>query len=303
MFICLADGLLYFRQGRIQMGHILKNSIIYTVVLLSIFALGGCGSPPTTDSNAASNSNGASSDGYTTAEQAVEAGIYYLENDETQKAIDAFNKAIEMDPNQADAYFQLGITYALLEARDIADVRAPSEPAASSGNSADASKPNSQVNFEKAVEAYKARIAVNLDDAGSYFGLGRSLNKLNRDEEAKKALLAAVEKSPENVTYIIALGAILMKLAQYPAAIVQLKLALELDPDNPEALQRLEDAQAGRSRVNYSSSPKPSPSKTPVANANTANTNTQPPDANTAQKSPTPAKPPPTPAKPAANKP
>jgi len=285
------------------MGHILKNSIIYIVVLLSIFALGGCGSPPTTDSNAANNSNSASSDGYTTAEQAVEAGIYYLENDETQKAIDAFNKAIEMDPNQADAYFQLGITYALLEARDIADVSAASEPAATSGNSADASKPNSQVNFEKAVEAYKARIAVNLDDAGSYFGLGRSLNKLNRDEEAKKALLAAVEKSPENVTYIIALGAILMKLAQYPAAIVQLKLELELDPDNPEALQRLEDAQAGRSRVNYSSSPKPSPSKTPVANANTANTNTQPPDANSAQKSPTPAKPPPTPAKPAANKP
>jgi len=121
-------------------------------------------------------------------------------------------------------------------------------------------------NFEKAVEAYKAQIAKNPEDAASYYGLGRSENKLNLDPEAKKALQEAVKKDPDNAVYIIAYAAILMKLAQYPEAVTQLKAALQKDPNNVEAQQRLEDAQAGKSRVQYSPTPKPSPTpkKTPT---------------------------------------
>jgi len=205
----------------------------------------------------------------TDANQALEMGSDLLENNETEKAIDALLRATELNPDLAEAWFKLGIAYSLIEKQQAldaqSDVNAP-------GDTQKQGKPNSEKAFRKAIEAYKKIVAQNPDDDVSFFNLGRAYNKLNEDEDAAKALKQAVKLKPDDSDYQTELGAILIKLAQYHEAIPPLKKALELDPENSRAAGLLEDAQAGRNRIDYSS---PKSNSNVNANANvTANSNT-----------------------------
>ena len=215
----------------------------------------------------------------TDARQAMALGDQLLENNETEKAIEAYMRATEIDPNLADAWFKLGIAYGLIEKEQ--ELAAQNDV-----NATDASgkqeKPNSEKAFRKAVEAYKKILDQNSEDHAALFNLGRSYNKLNEDQEAAKALREAVKLNPEDSEYQTELGAILIKLAQYREAIPPLNKALELDPDNSRAADLLEDAQAGRSRVDYVN-PKSNSNSNSAANSNsnsnansavTANSNT-----------------------------
>jgi tetratricopeptide (TPR) repeat protein len=211
----------------------------------------------------------------TDANQAMELGNQLFENNETEKAIDAYLRATEIDPELADAWFKLGIAYGLIEKQQEldaqSDVNAP-------GDTQKGGRTNSEKAFRKAVEAYKKLLAINPDDDAALFNLGRSYNKLNEDEEAAKAVRQAVKLKPDNSEYQTELGAILIKLAQYHEAIPPLKKALELDPDNSRAADLLDDAEAGRNRVDYIP-PKKDANANANANANVnanvgANTNT-----------------------------
>ena len=200
----------------------------------------------------------------TDANQAMELGNQLFENNETEKAIDAYLRATEINPDLADAWFKLGIAYGLIEKQQQldaqSDVNAP-------GDAQKSGRTNSEKAFRKAVEAYKKMLAENPDDDAALFNLGRSYNKLNEDDEASKALKQAVKLQPENSEYQTELGAIFIKLAQYHEAIPPLKKALDLDPDNSRAADLLDDAEAGRNRVDYTP-----PKKDAHANAN-ANAN------------------------------
>jgi tetratricopeptide (TPR) repeat protein len=112
-----------------------------------------------------------------------------------------------------------------------------------------------------------------------------------------------VKLNPEDTEYQTELGAILIKLAQYREAIPPLKKALELDPENIRAIDLLEDAEAGRSRVNYSSTPKEEKKKpgdntnsSPSSNSNSSSTPSNsklpsPPASSGTRPKPTPARP------------
>ena len=210
----------------------------------------------------------------TDAQQAMALGDQLLENNETEKAIEAYMRATEIDPNLADAWFKLGIAYGLIEKEQ--ELAAQNDVDVTDG-SAKQEKPNSEKAFRKAVEAYKKILDQNPEDHAAWFNLGRSYNKLNEDQEAAKALKEAVKLNPEDSEYQTELGAILIKLAQYREAIPPLKKALELDPDNSRAADLLEDAEAGRSRIDYVG-PRSNSNASPNTNAN-ANTNS---NANTA---------------------
>jgi tetratricopeptide (TPR) repeat protein len=225
---------------------------------------------------------------------ALSEGNRYLDEGETEKAIDALSQAVKLDPDLAEAWFKLGIAYALTEKRD--ETLVANED--TSSNKPSRSKPNSEKAFEKAVTAYKKVIEANEQDDVAYFNLGRAYNKLNEDQDAAKALKQAVKLKPDDTEYQTELGAILIKLAQYQEAIPPLKKALELDPENIRAQELLEDAEAGRSRVNYTSTPKDKSNSN--TNANTNTNTTVPPDAKVSPpaNSATPAKPRPTPTRP-----
>jgi len=196
----------------------------------------------------------------TDADQAMTIGDQLFENNETEKAIDAYLRAAEINPDLADAWFKLGIAYALIEKQQALEAQNDVNAA---GEEQKGGRTNSEKAFRKAVEAYKKILAQNPDNDAALFNLGRSYNKLNEDEEAAKALRQSVKLQPENSEYQTELGAILIKLAQYHEAIPPLKKALEIDPDNSRAADLLDDAEAGRNRVDYTP-----PKKDANANAN-----------------------------------
>src|SRR5687768_3790769 len=55
---------------------------------------------------------------YSDAGVALADGTKYLDTGETDRALDALLQAVKLDPNLAEAWFRLGIAYALAEKRD-----------------------------------------------------------------------------------------------------------------------------------------------------------------------------------------
>jgi len=270
-----------------------------TFVLISALLIAACGGAPGDSANEPANSSTGTE--YSDARVALAEGTRLLDSGETDQAIAVLNQAAKLDPDLADAYFQLGVAYALVEMRDAGVVTTPDANESNTGEKKPKEKKtNSETAFENAVDRYKKMIAANKDDHGSHFNLGRAYNKLNDDEKAEEAFEKAVKLNAEDTEYQTEYGAILIKLAKYREAIPPLKKALELDPDNVEAQELLEDAEAGRKRVDYTSTPKKEEKK-PVANSNTSNSNTTTTLPSNTAKPPTTPKPAPT--KPPTNRP
>ena len=254
----------------------IRNFLLLGLLLALVSA--GCSGSAATDANQNSNSS-AEVPQYEDANLALADGTNFLDTGETDKAINALSQAVKINPDLGEAWFKLGIAYALAEKRDetLETTSPETEPSPSGKKPA---KTNSEKAFEKAVAAYKKIVGQNDQDHAAYFNLGRAYNKLNEDEDAAKALKQAVKLMPDDTEYQTELGAILIKLAQYHEAIAPLKKALELDPENIRAQELLEDAEAGRSRVNYASTPKDdkkSSNSNANAAANSANTTDKPP--------------------------
>jgi tetratricopeptide (TPR) repeat protein len=233
-------------------------------LLFALLAVGACSKKEAP----ANNSNSSATTQYTDANEAMNAGMTFLDQGETDLAIDALNQAVKINPDLAEAYFHLGIAYALIESRDASiienDVNANVPDLDKDRKD---KKKNSEIAFERAIDGFKKIVAANKDDFAAWYNMGRSYNKLNKDEDALDAFREAVKLNPEDTEYQTALGAILIKLARYREAIPPLKKALEIDPDNVEAQEFLEDAEAGRSRVSYSSTPKPDKNANSNSNA------------------------------------
>ncbi len=253
---------------------------IFLVSVAIFFCFFGCSgsNPAVSVSNQQPDENSTSAGEFTDATEAFNEGSDLLDAGETDKAIDALNKAVKLNPDHAEAYFKLGIAYALVEKRDAALVATQVAQTPLPGeNTPKAVKTDSEKAFENAVEAYKKVVASNREDDVAHFNLGRAYNKLNEDEEAAKALRQAVKLRPDDTEFQTELGAILIKLARYREAVDPLKKALELDPENSKAQEMLEDAEAGRKRIDFTTA-----KKDDNKNVNTnANSNSQPADTNT----------------------
>ncbi|HVF48293.1 MAG TPA: tetratricopeptide repeat protein [Pyrinomonadaceae bacterium] len=244
----------------------------------------------------------------TDADVALAEGNRLFDENQTEQAIEAYRHAISLNPDLADAYFQLGIAYDLLQLQNQQAGIVTQSPT-NSNSKGDPPKTPSEKAFEKAVAAYERRIDANKDDHEAHFNLGRTYIKLLKDDEAAKAFKEAVEIKPDDTEYQTELGAILIRLAQYAAAIGPLKKAIELDSANARAAELLEDAKAGRQRIDYALANRNTNTNQAVPpKANRSNTNTAsntasntvppppPPDATRPKKEPTPEKKPDKPA-------
>lgn len=271
-------------------------------MLASLLVFAGCSSAPSNNSQTANTNTVPPAAEITDANVALAEGSRLLEVGDTDKAIELLKRAVEINPDLAEAYFQLGIAYSLVETRDASVVEEQVTPTPLPGDpkpkEKDRPKTESEKAFEKAVETYKKHLEANDKDHAGFYNLGRAYNKLNEDEDAAKALKEAVKLKPDDTEYQTELGAILIKLAQYREAITPLKKALELDPEYSRAIDLLDEAEAGRRRVDFSVEKKDDKGKSNSnANTNTAtgsdsNTSTKPAD----PKSPPAKTPPPPPA-------
>lgn len=242
-----------------------------TLVVIFLFAAIGAGcSKKAANTDASANANSTGETQYaaiTDPMQALAEGKRLLDENQTDLAIAALKQAIKLNPDLAEAHFQLGIAYALVDMQK----EQSGEPIQYASNTKEGGlKTLSEAAFEKAVEAYKKWLAANPKDDAGHYDLGRTYAKLRKDEEAEDAFRQAVKLKPDDSEYQTELGAILIKLAKYREAIEPLKKAIEIDPSNVRAQDLLEDAEAGRQRLDYQ--PKKDANSNSATNSN-ANTN------------------------------
>ncbi len=228
------------------------------LVFFGIFslALAGCGGAQNTADIAPVSNNtntagvAASFSEITDASLALAEGKRLLDENQTETAIAALRRSVEIDADQAEAHFYLGVAYALLDMQLQQSGQAV-ETVSNSNSKDKIPKTRSDLAYEEAVRAYKKWIDKNPKDDNAYYYLGRTYSKLTKDEEAEEAFQEAVDLKPEDTEYQTELGGILIKLAKYREAIKPLKKAIELDEANGRAIDLLEDAEAGRRRVDY----------------------------------------------------
>lgn len=279
---------------------------VLATLLATVGLLSACSGSASDTANANAEQQTGEPQAFNTADEALVEGNRLLENGDTEKAIEVLNQAVTLNPDLAEAYFRLGIAYSLVEFRDqtVADELTTPTPTPIPGEKKPKEKKtNSEIAFEKAVDAYKKQIAANKEDHVANYNLGRSYAKLNEDEDAAKALRRAVELKPDDTEYQTELASILIRLAKYHEAVGSLKKALELDPNNIEAEELLEKAEAGRKRVSFTQLPtddKKSSNSNTDGDTSGSNSNSQ---SNSAKPKPTEQKPAPKPPAPPANRP
>lgn len=195
---------------------------------------------------------------FSDAETALAEGNKYFDANATEKAIDAYKQAVKLNPDLAEAYFKLGISYSLVENEKDALQVVDETPTPTPGKAKKGKKEDEKVAvtdsdkaFESAAKAYEKIINKDPKNDVAQFNLGRSYNKLNKDKEAEKALRQAAKLKPDDIEYQTEFGAILVKLSNYDEAVIALKKAVALDDTNSQAQELLEKAEAGKKRIDF----------------------------------------------------
>lgn len=195
---------------------------------------------------------------FSDAETALAEGNKYFDANATEKAIEAYKQAVKLNPDLAEAYFKLGISYTIIENEKDALQVVGETPTPTPGKAKKSKKEDEKVAltdsdkaFENAAKAYEKIIDKDPKNDVAQFNLGRSYNKLNKDKEAEKSLRQAAKLKPDDIEYQTEFGAILVKLANYDEAVTALKKAVALDDSNSQAQELLEKAEAGKKRIDF----------------------------------------------------
>lgn len=139
-------------------------------------------------------------------------GDYYSRHQDYDKAILEFTKAIELNPNYADAYHNRGLTYMQKKESD----KAISD-------------------YQKAIELNPALWQSYRNLAGVYFDLEQIDSALNYMQKA-------IEKNPDEPHLWTNLGAIYLELKQKEKAVFAFEQALKLNPNDQVAPKGLLEA-------------------------------------------------------------
>jgi tetratricopeptide (TPR) repeat protein len=140
------------------------------------------------------------------AEQLWSQGIDYLTSQNYNKAIECFDKALEIDSKYVPALIDKGIALLNLE------------------------------RYEDAIECYDKAIEIEPKNAYARFNKGNTLSNLKRYEDAIKYFDQALEIDPKDADTLTAKGSALYHLAKYEEALQCVDKALEIEPKLAGAL-------------------------------------------------------------------
>jgi tetratricopeptide (TPR) repeat protein len=135
--------------------------------------------------------------------------VSYYNRGEYEKAIEAYKRAIELNPDFTEAYYHLGMAYSSLG------------------------------KYKEAVEAYSRAVRIKPDYAAAYYNLGHAYSNLNRHDKAIKAFRQSIQYEPGNVEAYFALGNAYFDSGKEERAVDTFEAAISRKPDNPYAYYRL----------------------------------------------------------------
>ena len=163
------------------------------------------------------------------AERYYSQGVAQLSRDDYSRAVGYFERAVELDPNYPEAWYQAGFSYGLLgkpqdalkASKQAARLR-PDWPEAWVNIGASS---YALGQYKEAADAYKTALRLE-DTADTQYSLGLTLSKLNRTDEEILAYKRAITIKPDHPNALERLGAAYFKQkrwAESAAAYDQLK--------------------------------------------------------------------------------
>ena len=168
------------------------------------------------------------------AERLYSQGLGVLSRDDYTRAAAYFEKAVEIDPNYAEAWYQAGFSYGMLGKHE--DALKASKQAAKLRPEWTETYVNIGASsyalgkYEDAVNAYKQATKLDSANPETQYALGLSLNKLGRNDEEILAYKRAVALKPDFANAFEKLGLAYFKQKRYAEAIPAFE---SLKPTNP----------------------------------------------------------------------
>ena len=202
--------------------------LLFCSVCLVVFALGCNRSGQQSTNNSAGTadvSNGLNGD-RTQAKALLDKGKQLYRDDQDTEAVEAFQQAVKLDPDLAEAHFRLALSYEALDKREDAESQ-----------------------YKKAVEAYKKYLEANPDDAEAHYNLGQTYANLGNYSEAIRSYRQATRLKTDDPEIYYDLGVAHTKLAQYDQAAAAFSKSLEIDPEYYRAQDALDEAREGVKRI------------------------------------------------------
>lgn len=159
-------------------------------------------------------------------------GVDLYKQDRDREALEAFRQAVVLDPEYAEAYYKLGLTYAVTGQKKEADEA-----------------------YEKAVDLFEKKVKKDPKDADALYNLADAYAKTDDYQKSAEAYRRAARlREPDASTYYD-IGIVYNKLAKYQEATDAFKKAVELDPNDYQAQEALdrakEDANKLKERIEY----------------------------------------------------
>ena len=136
-------------------------------------------------------------------------GILYNQLGKPQKAINCFEKAIQINPNSANAYYSLGVIFTQL------------------GES------------QKAINYYEKAIQINPNSANAYYSLGVIFAQLGESQKAISCYEKAIQINPNHIHAHNNLGVIFAQLGESQKAINFFEKAIQINPNHIDAHNNL----------------------------------------------------------------
>ena len=209
---------------------IIFRALLLCITLVSLTASLACRRNKTANSNTNSGSDLSSQSdperAKREAQSLVEQGKELYKNDQDERAVETFKKALNQDPNNAEAHLRLGMSYAALD-----------------------KKTEAEDEYKESIELFKKRIQTDSKDGDAFFYLGEAYTFLHKDEDAARSYRQATKLKPEDEEAFYQLGMSETRLAHYPEATSAFQKALELDPNDYRASDAIENAKEGTQRI------------------------------------------------------
>jgi len=185
------------------------------------------------------------------------AGVYnnlgaaYQAKGQFDMAIEQYQAALRLKPDNADAHYNLGAAYQAKGQFDMAieqyqaALRLKPDNAEAHNNLGAAYQARGQ--FDMAIEQYQAALKLKPDYSGAHNNLGAAYQAKGQFDMAIEQYQAALRLKPDNAGAHNNLGAAYQAKGQFDMAIEQYQAALRLKPDYAEAYNNLGAAYQAKS--------------------------------------------------------
>ena len=165
-------------------------------------------------------------------------GRIHLRNGEPDKALTEFQKALELDPNNAEALLNIGAIRQSEGRTDLAQhfvQRALKVDPNSIGALAQLAEiRRDQKQLGEAIRLFGEALAIDDSQPFLYLGIGDVLQRAGRFEEAEKAFKSVLELEPDSFQARYNLGVTYTNMGRVKDAVAQYEAALQVDPKHPQ---------------------------------------------------------------------